>query len=435
MRRKFTTKMALRQGSGGSIISRMEEVTSTRSLSQNERRLLLSFLLFVLAQPVFSTFTNTFLWRHSHDAVELAVYNIGMYAGVPFGFLLSSALLGRWKYKRLFFFGSVLQGIVPLVIVVYSPSSLATVAMLGALFGIPMGLYWSVRNLVTLRATEGRHRLTFLSAESAQNTAAGIVAPFFIGLYLASQEGSIAAAYVALMSVGLVLLLFSGALVANTSVDVLYRTVSTIAVPNPSALWKRQRWLEFVGGMMTVSESTLSLLMILTLIGMEGSVGTTKSGVAVLAAAAMFLVGKKIPERRYGRVFSIAFLLIGGSSVLFALRFDAVTAVLFFAAFGTVASFRNVVAMSVMYRTVDAEVARTDGNRFLYLFDRESFLNLGRIFALFLLIAAITAAPTVTLRYGLIATSLLHLPMRSLVKKLHGKPDQSSVVSNVTALP
>ena len=110
---------------------------------------------------------------------------------------------------------------------------------------------------------------------------------------------------------------------------------------------------------MTASESVLSLLMILTLIGTEGAVGTTKSGVAVLAAFAMALVGRKIPERMYERVFLLSFALIWGSAALFAIRFDAMAAIIYFAAFGTIASFRNMVAMSVMFRSVDAEVART----------------------------------------------------------------------------
>ncbi len=341
-----------------------------------------------------------------------------MYAGVPLGFLLAATLLDRWKYKRLYFVGSVLQGIVPLAIVTFRPSSIGIVALFGVFFGIPMGLYWANRNLITLRATEGREHLAFLSAESAQQTVVGIVAPLLIGLYLASNAANIGAAYVTLMSLGFVMLAVAGAFVANTDIDPLYEKISTATVPNPSALWKRQRWFEFVGGMMTVSESMISLLVILTLIGMEGSVGTTKSGVAVLAAAAMALFGRKIPERLYGRVHLLSFALIGGSAALFAAGFDATTAIIFFAAFGMVASFRNMVSMSVMFRTVDAEVSRTNGSRFLYLFDRESFLNLGRIFALLVFIVCVAVAPVATLRYGLVVTATLYFPMGWLLKRL-----------------
>jgi len=248
--------------------------------------------------------------------------------------------------------------------------------------------------------------------------AAGIVAPFFIGLFLESHVANIGFAYVVLMSAGLLMLLVAGAAVATTNVDPMFQRMGTLLVPNPSARWKRQRWFEFVGGMQTVNESVLSLLVILTFLGLEGSVGTTKSGVAILAVAAMYLVGKKIPERLYGRVFAVAFALIGGSSALFALGYDAPTALGFFVAFGVIAAFRQVVAMSVMFRAVDVEVSRTDGNRFLYLFDRESFLNFGRIFALGIFIACVTFAPTATLRYGLVATAMLHVPMWYLVKKL-----------------
>lgn len=399
----------------------MIEMPATESLSKNERRLLFSFLLFVLAMPVFTTFTNTFLWRGSHDPVQLAVYNMGMYAGVPVGFLLAAALLKRWKYKRLFFVGSVLQGVVPLAITVFRPSTLGMVGLLGVLFGVPMGLYWANRNLLTLRATEGRFRLAFLSIESAQNTAAGIVAPLLIGLYLAAHEATIGQAYVGLMAAGFAMLFVAGALVATTDVDPKFQPIKSLTVLRPSIVWKNQRLFEFLSGMMTVSESMLSLLVILTLLGMEGSVGTTRSGVAALAAFAMVVVGKKIPERLYGRVLLLSFVLVGGSSALFAYGFNAATAIPFFAAVGIVASFRTVVSMSVMFRTVDAEVARMNGNRFLYLFDRESFLNFGRIVALGLFIVAVTLAPTATLRYGLVVTALLHVPLWMIMKRLQRK--------------
>src|SRR3989339_514653 len=93
------------------------------SFSANERRLLLSFLFFIIAWPVFSVFTNTFLWRHSQDIFTVIVFNLGLYLGLPLGFLINSALLHRFPSKTLFFFGCILQGIGPLLLTLINPSS------------------------------------------------------------------------------------------------------------------------------------------------------------------------------------------------------------------------------------------------------------------------------------------------------------------------
>lgn len=393
-------------------------MTTPTSLSKNERRILLSFLLFIVAWPIFSTFTNTFLWRASGSPVDIAVYNVGMYVGVPLGFFINAGLLHRFGYKKLFFAGCLLQGIAPLLLTIVSPTSMLAIAAFGLFLGLPMGLYWGNRNLITLCATERCDRLRFLSVEATQNTLAGIVAPLAIGYFLASMSGQIVWAYVGLMLVGFVILAVAGSLMQSADVEVPHARTSPRWIRDASPLWKRQRWFEFLSGAMTVSESTVSLLVILTFLGLEDAVGGAKSGVAVLAAIMMSLYGRKIPESRYRSVLWLAFALIGGSAAAFAFRFDGPASILFFVALGLIAAFRTTTTMSLMYKVVGHEAERTDRNRFLYLFDREVALNLGRVAMLAALMLAFSLAPLPTLRYGLLVAALFHLPMIWLMGKI-----------------
>lgn len=393
-------------------------MANSTSISKNERRILLSFFLFVLAWPIFSTFTNTFLWRSSGSPVDLAVYNVGMYVGMPLGFFMNAGLLRRFGYKRLFLAGCVLLGIAPLLLTVVHPSSLLAIAAFGVFLGLPTGLYWGNRNLITLCATERCDRLRFLSMEATQNTVAGILAPLVVGHWLASTAGNVAWAYTALMAVGFLVLVTSGLLIRFASVDVPHRAAAPRRIRGASTLWNRQRWFEGLIGAMTVGESTVSLLVILTFLGLEGAVGSTKSGIAVLTAGMMYAFGKKIPESRYSGVLWVAFWIIGASAAVFAWRFDGPGSIPFFVATGIIVAFRSTTAMSMMYKTVDREVVRTGGNRFLYLFDREVCLNAGRVAMLVVLMFAFAFAPSLTLRYALLLTVLLHLPMIALMRRI-----------------
>ena len=388
------------------------------SFSSNERRLLLSFLFFIIAWPVFGVFANTFLWRHSQDILTVIVFNLGLYLGLPLGFFINSALLHHFPSKTLFFFGCILQGVGPLLLTLINPSSYIIIAILGACLGLPMGLYWGNRNLMTLRITEGQHRMHFLSMESFQNTAVGTIIPILVGIYLVSFSGGTSMRYLIVTVLAFTFLLIAGALIASLEIKIPHVKLSSAWITHASAFWNRLRWFEFFDGVITANEGLLSLMMVLVFLGMEDAVGGTKSGVAILAAIMMYFFGKRIRTKDYTRVIQLSLLLIGGSAATFALFFNAWSVIVCFAAFGLINGFRATTMMSVIYRAVDEEVARTQKNRFAYLLDREIFLNIGRLTILLVLFVSIVFAPTLTLRYGLLLTSFLHIPLLFSLQKL-----------------
>ncbi len=116
----------------------------------------------------------------------------------------------------------------------------------------------------------------------------------------------------------------------------------------------------------------------------------------------------------------IIFNLTG--AVIFSLLKSPFGALTFFVLNGIVSSFRWSSFTSVMYEVVDRELRSNNLHRFVYLLDRECFLNLGRILGLGILIVLYTQAPTVLVQYGLILTTLIPLPLllllRSITKRL-----------------
>lgn len=260
--------------------------------------------------------------------------------------------------------------------------------------------------------------MAFLSAESVQNMLAGIVVPVLIGTYLAKMAEHTVSAYVLITALAFGLLLVAGWLAVSTTIEVPHARVATAWITKASTAWNQLRAFEFLDGAITMTESILSLMMILTFLGMEDAVGSTKSSMAIVAAVVMYLFGKRLKSEQYRRVLLVSFLVIGSSAAAFAWKFDAQTAVLFFAGLGFVAAFRSTTMMSSMYRIVDEEVERTGMNRFAYLLDREAFLNLGRVSVLILITLSASFVPTATLRYGLLASSLLHIPLLFLLKQL-----------------
>jgi YQGE family putative transporter len=388
------------------------------SLSRNERRLLLSFLLFIVAWPVFGTFTSTFLWRESQNFSTIMVFQIGLYTGLPLGFLLNSVLLHRFASKKIFFFGCILQGVGPLLLTLLHPSSLITILLLGACLGFPMGLYWGNRNLLTLCATEGKPRMYFLSRESSQNYLAEITIPILIGLFIARDGGEVSDRYLLVTILAFGLLLLASMISTTINLKIPRPRLPSLWITNASSLWNRLRQFEFLDGIITASEGALSLLIILTLLGLEDAVGGARSGIALLAAAMMFLFGRYVRPKDYMRMLFFSFLAIGISSLWFAITFNIPGAIFFFASLGFVSGFRSTSMMAVVYGATEKEVAKTKKDRFAYLLDRELFLNLGRLLVFFSLFVCSSLAPIATVRYGLLFTTLLHLPLLWVLKKI-----------------
>lgn len=391
---------------------------SSPTLSPNERRLLTSFLFFALAWPIFGTFMNTFLWRGSHSPILLALFNAGLYVGVPLGFAINARLLQRVRQNVLFFWGCALQGVAPMMLTLFAPSSPLVVTLLGCVFGVSLGLYWGNRNLATLRATEGKHRTAFLSMEAIQNMLAGVVAPLIIGSILGSMTGSIHLAYILLTILGFGLLLFAGSLIFRT--DAPDRSTNPLRhfLSESSTLWNRLRRFEMLNGAITINESIISFLMIFSFFGLEDAVGKTKSLLALVTAIIMFRLGKRVKSQHYPVIIGVAATLLIGSATLFAVSSTTTSVIVFFASLALIAGFRTVTEMAVVYGTIDHEVQRTHADRFTFLFDREVALSVGRVGILLLFIIAYSVSPSATLRFGLLATSLLHIPLLMMVRKL-----------------
>ena len=404
-----------------------------RELSSSQKRLLTSFFLFSLASPMASIYSNTFLWRQDKDPITLAVFNIGTFIGVMLGFFANALLLRLLPSGRLYTLGCVLQGLVPLVLVLLGAQANAYAFVLGIALGCSMGLFWGNRNTLTSKTSEGPNRYRFVSIETSMVLTAGVIAPLLVGWFITLSESlgtlTVQSAYLTTSVLGLVLLAISGALL--WSVDSEPYKTKQFWIKHPSALWKSQRLLEVINGISDGMSSVLPLVIILLFLGQESAVGTVKGLAALLSGSVIFFIRNYVKHHHHARLFGIwiAFNLTG--AVLFAVLQSPFGALCFFVLGGVVSSFRWSSFTSVMYEVVDQEMRSSKIHRFVYLLDRECFLNLGRVMGLCLLVVLYTQLPTLFVQYGLILTTIIPLPLllllQSITKRLGETPIERDV--------
>jgi len=382
---------------------------SSTVLSWNERLLLLSFFFFGLASPIFLLFTNTFLWKESASPTTMILYNVGIYTGVVFGFIANRALLLRVPARALYQISCVLQGIVPLTLVWFSPKSLGSVLGLGLCFGMSAGLYYANRNFFTSLITRGKHRFTFLSLDTVVATVSAVLSPLLVGWYLtfaqAEQHLEISTAYVHTTVVGLIFLLCAGACIVVPTGEA-QQTTRRIFIGNASKRWNAVRFMDFVSGLAHGVFMTIPLLVALTILTTEVSIGTLQSSATIIGALSIYLVGKyraKVPHTLLMGIWLVG-SVISGALIAYGFSVWSVIAAAIVA--GAVGPLYRTSTAHLMYEAVDKESGAERAN---FLLDREIFVNIGRVTALLACAYAVYVAHDITLRYGFLLANAVNV--------------------------
>ncbi len=398
----------------------LKERAYLSQLRHEERGLIGGSFFYALAAPILIVFSNTYLWRQTPDAVVLALFNIGFFAGLPVGFYLNGFLLRRFASARLYALGCLLQGVVPMALVTLGAQVSEFALSLGLALGISGGIYWGNRNFLTSRHTAGVGRFKFLSLDMTAVTTASILSPIATGwlLVLGERTGwyTVQSAYEIAAGFSMLSLLVAGVCVARSihAQD----TLSTMALHHPKRDWNRLRGIEFLHGAVHGFEAIIPVVILLVFVGLEDSIGAVKSYTAVLAAVSLYTIGRRVKHQHHAGVLGLWAIATAIGRGTFAIFSSLGGALAMFTADGISGSWRWASATAVMYETVEEETKGSDGSlRYAYITDRELFLNIGRVAALSLFIMLFQAFPEPTIRYGLLIPLLFQIPLVLLTKK------------------
>jgi YQGE family putative transporter len=362
----------------------LNEVSHYHKLSSESRRLLLSILLFTIALPLLSVFVNSFLWRNSHNVGTILIYNIATFVGMPFGFFINSWLLKIISGKVLYFWGSLLQGLIVSAILFLPTSGLAIIAISGIGMGVVSGIYWANRILIGMYSTTSQQRTYFISLELILVTLMGILMPLFIGWFIVTGEhfftnwSQTAYQFLALMLV--VVMFFCGKVVLKNKVVVPKMT--EITAIKATKRWKKLRLLSLIAGMTHGMEVVLPGLLVLLLVGTERSLGTIMAISGMFVSIALYQIAKKVGKRYRMRTFFMAAFLSIAAGLIFGTTFSSAGAICYFVINSFASTFRGTILGPIGLDLIMSESARQKTHSYLYLADREFFVNIGRNIAL-----------------------------------------------------
>jgi MFS transporter, YQGE family, putative transporter len=405
------------------------ELGHFRALSDAAQRLLVSFTLFEFVLPLVFTFVNAFILRNTTGLMPVVIYNVGFFASIAVHFYLNGLLFKYFSIKTLHIVGIIGQGIALNVVFWLTLMTLPWLFIFGVLQGVFVGLYWSNRLFLTMEVTSDQQRTYFTALEHVTMSLMEIMVPFSIGLVIALSKYtgllSIAVTY-KIIGILSMMVLFLTAWLFN-QVELTTPQVPKYFLFSPSKSWLAIRLSTIIWGFQWGVGLVLPSILVFILIGTEGSLGTLQSLSAILMAAAMYVIARKLKVRQRLKLLSVSTWMFVGLVTLLAIFFNPVSAIIFLVLLGPVRNIMWVTRHPIVMSVIDQEDGGNSKTNYAYIADREFFLNIGRISGLALFVGLIFyQSEAIAVRVTPLVTGMAQLVMVWLMYKIEKLQSKTS---------
>lgn len=399
-----------------------------QALGEGLQRMLLAYAFYLIADPLLQVFVNTFLWRKGGGILQISLYNFGWVVGLPIGFFFNGLLLRKIHIKYLYFFGVVLQGIGAALAIFSGILTPTSVAFYGILYGIASGFFWANRNSLDFRLSRGKNRGFYNHLYYAIDLMISVIMPAVIGWLIVAGEDfgwyTVDSAYRVLMILAIGLLAVGGYLIASFPMPAI--TPKKLFVTRPSRHWWRLRLFHLIFNLMWGVNFFLPAVLVLYFGSKEGILGTLRSISAILAAVAMYALGRKTQIKSTVRVVLWANVMYLLSALFLLWQFTWVGAAVYLIMVTIVSPIRWSPSYTVVMEIMDGEDGVIDGETdYAHVFDNEIFFNIGRSMSIVFFLVVMAFSLEGALKWVPVAVALsqfLMLPvLGGLVKQALNK--------------
>jgi MFS transporter, YQGE family, putative transporter len=378
------------------------------SYPRNMRVLLVTNLIYAFVMPVIEIFIGAYVMRNSNDVKMVIAYQLAVYSGVPFTFLINGWLLKGVNIKRLYSMGMLLSGVSMVWMMSLNTLNLFGLAVAGLLMGMSFGLYWSNRDFLALSSTDDANRNYYYGLENFFATNTGIIVPVSIGAFIGSFGSAANHAYQIITGVVFVLTILASIVVHQGGFENPPRT--RFIYFRYHRLWNRMQLLAVLKGLGQGYIVTAPAMLVMTLVGKEGSLGTLQTVGAVFSAVLLYILGRTTRPRHRIYIFAAGLFLFVSGAVPNALFYDRIGVLVFMLCLVLGRPLQDVAYFTIQMLVIDTVSAIESRNKYAYIFNQEFGFYVGRFAGcgLFLFLA-FHVSNTFALRYALLIIGLVQL--------------------------
>jgi YQGE family putative transporter len=382
--------------------------------SRSMQILMVTNMIYGLVLPVIEIFVAAYVMRNSHAVAKVVTYQLSIYTATPLAFYLNGKLLDRVGAKHLYAAGMVLSGVAMMLMMQLSILTPIGVATSGFTMGLATGLFWANRGFLALATTNDSNRNYYYGVEMFVASLASVVVPALIGWFISGTTlfgwlGGVAnrAYHIIAFAVFGLTILAAGILERGTFRNPM-RARFVFFRFHP--LWRRMLELALLKGLAQGYIVTAPAMLIMLLVGQEGTLGATQAIGGVFSAFLMYMAGRIAAPQHRIIVFSAGLLLFFLGAVINTLLFNAAGVLIFIGCLLLAKPLLDLAYYPIQLQVVDV-VSRIEGrNEYAYIFNHEFGLFTGRCLGcgLFLGIAYWWSG-IAALKYALPVIALLQL--------------------------
>src|SRR4051812_13116385 len=266
----------------------IQEIRHFRSYPHDMRILLLTNLVYAFVLPVIDVFFGAYVMRNSHDVKLVVIYQLAVYTGIPFTFLVNGFLLRHINIKRLYSAGMLLSGISMAVMMSLGQLDITGVCVAGLLMGMSFGLFWANRDFLALSTTNDDTRNYYYGLETFFYTNTYVVVPMAIGFFIEATGnrgwfgGDRNTAYQIVTACVFLLTILASVIVHRGNFH--NPKESEFIYFRYHWLWNRMQSLAVLKGLAQGYIVTAPAMLVMKLVGQEGALGTLQAIGGILSA-------------------------------------------------------------------------------------------------------------------------------------------------------
>lgn len=404
-----------------------QEFQFFRSHPLGMRTLLLTNLIYALVMPIVELFVGAYIMRNSEDISLVVIFQLAVYTGIPLTFMINGYLLNHFPVARMYSLGMLLSGVSMFAMMSLDNLNTLGVFIAGLIMGLSYGFFWANRDFLALNTTKDANRNYYYGIETFFYTVTGIVVPLAAGAFIASTEqngwfnGNVNVAYHGLTIGVFALSVFASVLVHRGQFQNPKR--APFLFFNFDRLWNKMLGLAALKGVAQGYIVTAPTMLILTLVGKEGSLGLITSIGAALSAVLLYVLGRITGPQHRLIIYGIGCGLFVLGALSNAGLYSAQGVILFMLCLLFARPLLDIAYFPIQLKVIDVVAAKEGRNEFAYIFNHELGLYLGRLLGcgLFIILARYVSE-YVALRYALLVIASVHFlgyfAMKGIVRDL-----------------
>ncbi|SKB63770.1 MFS transporter [Daejeonella lutea] len=390
-----------------------KEISVFKSQPHAMQILLLTNLIYSLVIPVIELFIGAYIIRNSADFSLVMVFQLAQATGIPVTFFLNGLFLKKFPIRKMYSTGMILSSISMALMMLMKDPTVMNVLVAGLIMGFSYGFFWSNRTFLALTSTTNANRNYYYGLETFFSAMAVVIVPAAAGAFIATGReldwfpGRNTAYHI----------LTGGVFLLTVAASVLlHRAQFKNPAPAPllfftfHRLWKKMLGLALLKGIANGYIITAPVMLIMNLVGSEGSLGLIQSLGASITAVLLYILGRKTGPQHRLRIFALGLFLFLAGSAINALLYSAAGVLVFVACLVFARPLLDLAYFPIQLGVTERVAEIEKRNKFTYIFRHELGLYAGRLIGCSLFIVLYhTAGNDWALRYALLIVSGMYL--------------------------